>query len=96
LDSNLAGDRLVELNVVESVSVGTVRLVLPWGANKKHSQTLPLVTLGTCPGMAVGWLNMAECEFRVLSRQCLDRRLPDIETVISEVHLIFELEVELT
>jgi transposase len=31
------------------------------------------------------WLNMAECEFSVLSRQCLDRRLPDIETVTSEV-----------
>jgi hypothetical protein len=31
------------------------------------------------------WLNRAECEFSVLSRQCLDRRLPDIETVTSEV-----------
>lgn len=31
------------------------------------------------------WLNMAECEFSVLSRQCLDRRLPDIETVTSEI-----------
>ncbi len=31
------------------------------------------------------WLNMAECEFSVLSRQCLGRRLPDIETVTSEV-----------
>ena len=32
------------------------------------------------------WLNMAECEFSVLSRQCLDRRLPDIDTVRSEVN----------
>lgn len=31
------------------------------------------------------WLNMAECEFSVLGRQCLDRRLPDIETVTTEV-----------
>lgn len=31
------------------------------------------------------WLNMAECEFSVLSRQCLDRRLPDRETVRQEV-----------
>lgn len=31
------------------------------------------------------WLNMAECEFSVLSRQCLDRRLPDRETVQREV-----------
>lgn len=31
------------------------------------------------------WLNMAECEFSVLSRQCLSRRLPDSQTVTSEV-----------
>jgi transposase len=30
------------------------------------------------------WLNLAECEFSVLSRQCLNRRLPDIETVRTE------------
>ena len=32
------------------------------------------------------WLNMAECEFSVLSRQCLSRRLPDRETVREEVN----------
>ncbi len=32
-----------------------------------------------------GWLNIAECEFSVLARRCLDRRLPDIETVDSEI-----------
>ena len=32
------------------------------------------------------WLNMAECEFSVLSRQCLGRRLPDRETVSREVN----------
>jgi len=26
------------------------------------------------------WLNMAACEFAVLAKQCLDRRLPDITT----------------
>lgn len=31
------------------------------------------------------WLNMAECEFSVVSRQCLARRLPDSETVTAEV-----------
>ncbi len=31
------------------------------------------------------WLNMAECELSVLSRQCLDRRLPDKESVTREV-----------
>ena len=31
------------------------------------------------------WLNMAEIEFSALVRQCLDRRLPDIETLTDEV-----------
>jgi hypothetical protein len=31
------------------------------------------------------WLNMAEIELSVLGRQCLDRRLPDIETLTTEV-----------
>jgi DDE superfamily endonuclease len=31
------------------------------------------------------WLNMAEIELSVLAGQCLDRRLPDSETVRSEV-----------
>ena len=31
------------------------------------------------------WLNIAECEFSVLSRQCLDRRMSDMEFVSSEV-----------
>jgi hypothetical protein len=30
------------------------------------------------------WLNVAECELSVLARQCLDRRIPDIETLASE------------
>lgn len=30
------------------------------------------------------WLNMAECELSVLTRQCLNRRIPDIETLASE------------
>jgi hypothetical protein len=32
------------------------------------------------------WLNMAESEFSVLSRQCLDRRIPDQETLIQEIN----------
>lgn len=31
------------------------------------------------------WLNMAEIELRVLSRQCLDRRIPDPDTLVHEV-----------
>jgi hypothetical protein len=31
------------------------------------------------------WLNMAEIELSVLSRQCLDRRIPDKERLISEI-----------
>ena len=31
------------------------------------------------------WLNMAEIEFSVLQRQCLDRRIPDDETLTFEI-----------
>lgn len=31
------------------------------------------------------WLNIAECELSVLSRQCLNRRIADIETLQNEV-----------
>ena len=31
------------------------------------------------------WLNMAETELGILSRQCLDRRLPDRPTLTTEV-----------
>lgn len=31
------------------------------------------------------WLNMAEIELSVLSRQCLDRRIPTIEALLEEV-----------
>jgi len=31
------------------------------------------------------WLNRAECEFAVLSTQCLDRRIPDGETLKQEI-----------
>jgi hypothetical protein len=30
------------------------------------------------------WLNIAEIELSVLTRQCLDRRIPDIETLRNE------------
>jgi hypothetical protein len=32
------------------------------------------------------WLNIAEIELSILSRQCLDRRIPDVETLAQEVH----------
>jgi hypothetical protein len=31
------------------------------------------------------WLNMAEIELSVLARQCLDRRIPDQQTLAEEV-----------
>jgi DDE superfamily endonuclease len=31
------------------------------------------------------WLNMAEIEFSVLQQQCLDRRIPDANTLIREI-----------
>lgn len=31
------------------------------------------------------WLNVAEIEFSILSRQCLDRRIPDQQTLVREV-----------
>ncbi len=31
------------------------------------------------------WLNIAECELSVLARQCLDRRIPDKDTLKTEV-----------
>lgn len=31
------------------------------------------------------WLNVAECELSVVARQCLDRRIPDIDTLRREV-----------
>jgi hypothetical protein len=31
------------------------------------------------------WLNMAECEFAVLATQCLDRRIPDVKTLVQEI-----------
>lgn len=34
---------------------------------------------------AASWLNMIECEFAVLSRQCLNRRIPTIEQLRTEV-----------
>lgn len=36
------------------------------------------------------WLNMAEIELSVLSRQCLDRRIPDFETLTTEVEAWME------
>jgi len=31
------------------------------------------------------WLNVAECELSVVARQCLDRRIPDLETLTRAV-----------
>jgi DDE superfamily endonuclease len=31
------------------------------------------------------WLNMAECEFAALTKQCLARRVPDVTTLRREI-----------
>lgn len=36
------------------------------------------------------WLNMIECEFSVIARQCLDRRIATIECLRSEVLALLE------
>jgi len=39
---------------------------------------------------AASWLNMIECEFSVISRQCLDRRIATLERLRSEVLALLE------
>ena len=34
------------------------------------------------------WLNMAKIEFSMLSRQCLERRIPDRETLAKEIAVL--------
>jgi DDE superfamily endonuclease len=51
---------------------------------KRATQLLRRVEFHYTPKHA-SWLNMAEIEISVLSRQCLDRRLPDEATLIHEV-----------
>ena len=40
------------------------------------------------------WLNMAEIELSILSRQCLDRRIPDQESLKAEVIYPNELKMQ--
>jgi hypothetical protein len=39
---------------------------------------------------SASWLNMIECEFSVISRQCLDRRIATIEQLGTEVLALLE------
>ncbi len=39
---------------------------------------------------SASWLNMIECEFSVISRQCLDRRIATVEQLRSEVLALLE------
>ena len=39
---------------------------------------------------SASWLNMIECEFSVVSRQCLDRRIATVEQLGSEVLALLE------
>ncbi len=62
-------DRLVELEVVTAVCHETVRQTLPTNDLKPW--------LKRQRGKHGSWLNLAEIELSVLSRQCLDRRIGD-------------------
>jgi hypothetical protein len=42
------------------------------------------------------WLNMAESELGVLSSQCLDRRIPDKQSLIGKVAAWDEIETRIT
>ena len=52
--------------------------------SKRASALLRRVAFHYTPKHA-SWLNMAEIEIGVLDRQCLDRRLPDRDTLVAEV-----------
>ena len=52
---------------------------------KKATALLRRVVFHYTPKHA-SWLNMAEIEIGILDRQCLDRRLPDQATIITEVN----------
>lgn len=52
---------------------------------KKAKALLRRVVFHYTPKHA-SWLNMAEIEIGILDRQCLDRRLPDQATIITEVN----------
>ena len=72
----LLADKMVELELVESISPETVRQTL-----KKNDLKLWLNKSWVIPPEA----NAAEIEFSVLGRQCLDCRIPDKETLLQEV-----------
>ena len=36
------------------------------------------------------WLNIAEIEFSILGRECLDRRIPDKTALINEINALTE------
>lgn len=62
-------------------TLGALYLVLPPGEARKRAERF---VLHPTPKHA-SWLNMAEIEISALERQCLDRRIGDIETLRREV-----------
>ena len=51
----------------------------------RRSQTAGRTLRMALHAQARSWLNLAESELGVLSSQCLDRRIPDKETLIDEI-----------
>ena len=83
----LLADKLVEPRYIDGVSHEAVRQV------RRKNQLKPWLTKRWCiPPEEIhhtpkhgSWLNTTELELSVLARQCLDRRIPDRQTLGREV-----------
>src|SRR6266581_2293840 len=58
---------------------------LSWCRTISTSTPRPRSTRPFLPPKPGGWLDLAESELGVLSSQCLDRRIPDKQTLIDEI-----------
>src|SRR5205823_14905785 len=79
------GPGRVRRDATDSPVPPSLNLAPPCSGMKKYRVTLadkleihPTPTHGS-------WLNMAEVELAVLSEQCLDRRIPDLERLATEI-----------
>lgn len=72
--------RLV-LDNLNTHSLATLYEVLPAAEARRIARKLEL----HYTPLHGSWLNMAEIELAILARQCLDRRLDEVETVCSEI-----------
>ena len=64
---------------------GDPMVIRPGWPGNVPASAVPRRNLELLMSSQLFWLNMAETELSVLSGQCLDRRIPDKETLIKEV-----------